>query len=68
MDPNRKFTYLKMMKWTLKKIIKSIINLNKIDLKNSFWYFKKTYLNRNLIKCIKKELFSENYPFLDFEK
>ena len=68
MDPNRKFTCQKMLKWTLKKIIKSIINLNRLDMINSIWYFKKTYLNRHLIKRIKKDIFSENYPFLDFKK
>ena len=67
MNPNRSFTYKKMLKFTFKKSIKTMINRDKQGFVNATKYLKKLYANRKEIVKTKEEVLSGNYPFLDFK-
>lgn len=66
LDPNNSWSVNKMLKFTLRQIIISIMKMNKYNFYYNFYYLKKTIKNYNLIKDIQKTSISQNYPFLNY--
>ncbi|MDR7208960.1 glycosyltransferase family 2 protein [Flavobacterium piscis] len=64
MDPNRNISVNRMLKMTLKGILKSIINTNRFYFKSNIFYLRKLIKNANLIKEYKEASKANNFTFL----
>ena len=66
MDPGNYWSVNKMIKFSARKIITSIIKLKKEELTYNFCYLKKMLKNYNLIKSIQEKSKAVSYPFLNY--
>ncbi|MCF7568953.1 glycosyltransferase family 2 protein [Sabulilitoribacter arenilitoris] len=68
MNPNNNIDTSRMLNLTFKKLVKSLITLNKSNLKDNFKYFKKIYKNRTIIREIINKVKNDDYAFLNYKE
>lgn len=68
MDPNRNITVNNMLLFTVKGILKSIVNRNKFYFKSNIFYFRKLIKNSKVINEYKQTSKGGNFAFLKVNK